>query len=584
MSAKAASAASPQTTSEAESGKNPPEFADAYPSARRTPAADLLLTKQDERKADALTAFSEGLLAEDNSDTDKMLEGYRKALALDPSYTELAIRVAYELARQNDTSAGIQILKDAIKAAPKEPMPYVYLSQLYGKNLNKPDLALKYAEQALALAPDNFAANMALYDLFVSGGQLKKAELVLEKASKLDSTDPKFWTQLGDQYARLFLKDDGSCEPAQLEKMNAVYRKAAQYGKEDTQTLSKVGDYFVLSKQVKEAIPYYIAVLGLPEDPNDPPLNNVREKLARSYIVIGEGAKAIRYLEDIVKDSPMRFETYQQLGELYAEQGETEKALENFEHSLQLDASEPKNHLRLADMLLTAKRFGRAVEIMQAARKKFPDHPEIAYGLAIALSQSKRHNEALAAFGEALTQAENGREEFLNASFYFNYGAEAEQAGLYDKAAELLKQSIERDPNSAAACNYLGYMWIDRGEHMEEAGELIKKAISLEPDKGEYLDSLGWYYFRKGETERALKELLLAEESIIRETKKDDETVLDHIGDAYAKLGKMSEAVNCWEKSIALAENKKISDKLEAAKHKMTAAPLPKTTPIEAAK
>ena len=69
-------------------------------------------------------------------------------------------------ARRNDASAGIQILKDTIKAAPKEPLPYVYLSQLYSKNLNKPDLALKYAEQALALAPDNFAAHMALYDLY----------------------------------------------------------------------------------------------------------------------------------------------------------------------------------------------------------------------------------------------------------------------------------------------------------------------------------------------------------------------------------------------------------------------------------
>jgi len=140
----------------------------------------------------------------------------------------------------------------------------------------------------------------------------------------------------------------------------------------------------------------------------------------------------------------------------------------------------------------------------------------------------------------------------------------------------LLKQIIELDPNSAQACNYLGFMWVDRGEHLEEAGDLIKKAIAIDPEKGEYIDSLGWYYFKKGDTERALKELLHAEDNILREFKKDDETVLDHLGDAYATLGRMAEALSCWEKSLALAENKKVADKIEAAKHKVTSGIPPK--------
>ena len=583
MPAKPAGVNGSQDPAEGDTARNSEEIADAYAFARKSTPADLQLTKPDERKADALTAFSEGLIEEDNSDTEKMIESYRRALSFDPGYAELAVKVAYELARQNDPSAGIQILKDAVKAAPREPLPYVYLSQLYARNLNKPDLALKYAEQAINLAPDNFGANLALYELLAAVGQTKKAEQVLDRASKSESVDPKFWAQLGDLYARLYLKDDGSSEPAQLQKMNTIYRKAGDLGKDDAQTLAKIGDYFVLSKQVKEAIPFYLAALNLGQDPSDPPLDNVREKLARSYIATGQSDEAIRYLEDIVKDSPLRFETFQQLGELYEEKGDIDKALANYEHSLLLDASEPRNHLRLADLLLTHKHFERAVDIMQAARKKFPDRAEITYGLAIALSQAKRNNEAMAAFSDALAEAGNGREELLNANFYFTYGAAAEQAGLYDKAVDLLKQSIELEPNSlqaAQACNYLGFMWVDRGEHLEEAGDLIKKAIAIDPERGEYIDSLGWYYFKKGDTERALKELLHAEESIVREFKKDDDTVLDHIGDAYAKLGKMAEAMSCWEKSLALVENKKVADKIEAAKHKVTSGlPMKQETP-----
>ena len=560
------------------------EFADAFPSARPT-APDLLLSKEDEKKADAFVAFSQGLVAEDNADPDKMLAAYRKALELDPANARLAVQVAYELARRNDVSGGIQVLKDTIKAAPREPLPYIYLSQLYSKNLNKPDLALKYGEQALALAPDNFAAYLALYELYVATGQSKKAEQLLERASKTERADANFWMQLAELYSRLYLKEDGSTdpEPAQLQKMNAVYRKAGELGASDVVTLTKVGDYFVLSKQVKEAIPYYLSILKLPPGPNDPPLNNVRDKLARCLLVdvqredTGQREQAIGYLEDIIKDSPLRFETYELLGELYEQKGDLDKALTNYEHSLLLDASDAKNHLRLADLLIRAKRYDRAVEIMQAARKRFPDAPYVTYSLAIALSQAKRHPEAMAAFADAQAQAEVSREEMLTAGFYFSYGAAAEQAQLFDKAAELLKRSLELDPNNAQTLNYLGYMWVDRNEHLEEAGEMIKKAVSMDPEKGEYLDSLGWYYYMKGDTDQAIAQLLRAQESILREDKKDDPTVLEHIGDVYSKAGKSAEALSYWQKSLALdQENKKVAEKIEAAKQKVTSgAPMP---------
>ena len=568
----------------APAGKAAPELADAFPSPIRPTAPDLALNAQDEKKADAFAAFAQGFVAEENSDQEKMLESYRKALDLDPGNPELAVKVAYELARRNDPSAAIQVLKDAIKAAPKEPLPCIYLSQLYAKNLNKPDLAIKYAEQALALAPENFAALAAAYELYAANGQEKKAGELLDRATKSASTAPKYWAQLGELEQRLWLKEDGAAEPAQLQKMNAAFRRAAELGKDNAQILTKAADYFVLSKQVKEAIPFYLAILNLKQDTDGPPLENVRDKLARSFLVTDQRDEAIRQLEAIVKASPLRFETYELLGELYLQKADLknpaangkdtdpnlEKALTNFEHSLLLDGGDPASHERLGMLLLSTKHYDRAIDILQAARKKHTERPVLSYLLGMALSQAKRHNEALAAFSDAQALAEATREEMLNAEFYFSYGAAAEQAGLFDKAAELLKKSIELDGNNAQSYNYLGYMWADRNEHLDEAGEMIKKALSLEPDKGEYIDSLGWYYFRKGDFDRALKELLHAQENVLLEEQKDDATVLDHIGEAYLKLGKTAEALRVWQKSLAIEDNKKVAEKIESAKQKMT--------------
>ena len=560
------------------------EFADALPT--NVPAgADLQLHPDGARKADALVAFTEALIAEDNADTEKSLAGYRKVLEFDPGYAELAVKVAYELSRRNDVSAGIQVLKDCIKAAPKEPMPLIFLSQLYAKQLKKPDLALKSAEQALAVAPENFACYLALYELHVAAGDPRKAEAVLEKAVKTGSADAKFWMQIGDPYTRLFLKEDGSSQPDQLQKMNAVYRRASELAGDDAAILSRVGDYFVLSLQTKEAIPFYQKSIAAPQTDKDPPLNDTRVKLAKAFFVTQRRDEAISVLEQMAKDNPLRFATFEMLGELYQQKGDYEKALHNFEHSLLLDASEPLNYLRLNNLLLfQRKRPARAVEIMKEARARFPDVPQMTMNLARALSADKQHTAAMTTFAEALAEAENNHEEMLNFVFYFWYGAAAEQAGLTEKAAGLLKQCIELNPNNAAeAYNYLGYMWADRGEHLDEAGEMIKKALDMDRDNPSFLDSLGWYHFKKAEYDDALKHLLRAAETI----KQEDFVVFDHIADTYHAMGKSAEAMQFWQKAQALSTDDKvqagkISEKIEAAKQKVTSSAPQKPEPAPA--
>jgi len=176
--------------------------ADVLPGGDETAAPDLLLHGDAAAKAGALASFSQAIIAEDNADSDAALEDYQQALALDPGYTELAVKVAYELARRGDPSAGIQVLKDSIKASPKAPLAYLYLSQLYAKYLGKPDVGLKYAQQALDLDPTNFASYVAVYEIYQAVNQPAKAAEVLDQAAKLPNTDPQFWLQLGEMYLK----------------------------------------------------------------------------------------------------------------------------------------------------------------------------------------------------------------------------------------------------------------------------------------------------------------------------------------------------------------------------------------------
>ncbi len=482
------------------------------------------------------------------------------------------------LLQRDDPSTAIQILKDNIKASPHEALPLVFLSQIYVKNLKKPDLALKYADQALTVDPNYFPGYAAVFELLTNLNQAPKAEQVLQRGMKATSTDPDFWLSLGDLYMHVHLKDDSTWDPAGAAKLtNDLFHKAAELGKNDATVQAKVGNYFIDSQQVKEAIPYFFKAIAMKPNSStsdDSVLANAKEKLAKALLQTGDRDEAIKLLEQITKDDPLNFEQYEFLGQLYEQKGNFDKALENYKHSTLLDSSKPENHLHLADMQMRLKRFDDAVDTAKAALARFPEEPQTHFLVAIALSQAKHHTEAMAAFAEAKSDYEtNGHEELLNSTFYFTYGAAAEQAGMLEMAESLLKKSIALDPNnSAQAYNYLGYMWADRGQNLEEAEEMIHKALTGDPDNGAFLDSLGWLCYKKGQLDEALKWLLRAVDNL----KPEDATVYDHLADTYLKLGKMDEAVRYWEKALALhqddLDNKKVQKKLDAAKRKITSA------------
>ena len=228
-------------------------------------------------------------------------------------------------------------------------------------------------------------------------------------------------------------------------------------------------------------------------------------------------------------------------------------------------------HLQVIDLLFKQKEYFTAAAALADARKRFPQAGLLTYYHGVALSQIKHHDEAMRAFERALVEAGNSQPDLLNADFYFDYGAAAEQAGQYVKAGELFRKSIELDPSNAArSYNYLGYMWVERSENLDEAGQLIRRALEMEPTNGAYLDSLGWLYFRQGKFEEALIELLRAAELL----PEPDAVVFEHIGDACDKLGRKAEAVLYWQKALQLnPQSKDVGAKLDKAAEKVAKQP-----------
>ena len=116
--------------------------------------------------------------------------------------------------------------------------------------------------------------------------------------------------------------------------------------------------------------------------------------------------------------------------------------------------------------------------------------------------------------------------------------AALEQLGRVEESVSLFSRLVETDPNDATAANYLGYMWADRDENLDEALELIVKAVTLDPENVAYLDSLGWVHFRLGELDEAERWLRRA---IDFGGDMGDGTIICHLGEVLLAAGELDE-------------------------------------------
>lgn len=171
-----------------------------------------------------------------------------------------------------------------------------------------------------------------------------------------------------------------------------------------------------------------------------------------------------------------------------------------------LTAASPALELPVAGLLQDAGRYASALPRLESVRAREPRSIEASFRVASCLERLGRHDEAVAEF----------------------------------------RRLIEAAPRFAPALNYLGYLWIERGENLEPALEMVREAVRLDPDNGAYVDSLGWGLYRSGRLDEAVRALERAARLLPR-----DATVLEHLGDALAAQGDRAGAREAYSRALA---------------------------------
>jgi tetratricopeptide (TPR) repeat protein len=186
--------------------------------------------------------------------------------------------------------------------------------------------------------------------------------------------------------------------------------------------------------------------------------------------------------------------------------GKADQGIALLESAVGSHGDEPFAYIALAQSLADADRGPQAVKVLQDAQAKFPEDNSIAFELGSTFDKQKKFADAEASF----------------------------------------RQVLEREPENAAALNYLGYMLAERGERLDESVNYLKKALQMEPENGSYLDSLGWAYYKS-------EKLDLAEDNLRRAAGqlKANSVIQDHYGDVLYKLGRFNDAIAAWTRALS---------------------------------
>jgi len=279
------------------------------------------------------------------------------------------------------------------------------------------------------------------------------------------------------------------------------------------------------------------------------------------------------------------------LGASLGRRGGEDLGLVYLQLSLYLEPSHPLALLSLADLYESLKKPELAIETYRRVPANSPLHRNAAIQMASDLDALDRPEEAQKQLEELINSDPNDLEAIMalgnvlrahkkfaecadayskgvatldhpqkaNWVIYYFRGICYERAKQWPKAEADLKEALKLFPEQPHVLNYLGYSWIDQGEHLDEGMAMIKRAVQQRPDDGYIVDSLGWAYYQLGNYDEAVKQL---ERAI--ELKPEDPTINDHLGDAYWRVGREREAHFQWAHARDLKPEPEILIKIEA--------------------
>jgi tetratricopeptide (TPR) repeat protein len=547
------------------------------------------LAPEAERRSHANALYAEAMLllegAVSVSDQQHALQLFRQVVELDPSFSDAQVKLANLLLQSGQVDEAYQRLETLFKAHPDSVQIEVelgYTQRLRGKNED----AQRICARALAADSSQTVAMRVILEISAEQNDLSGGVLHVEDILKASPETPDTaWLNLDRLYLEFARMQVSTLTSEQVLRTRLpILRTAAEKGPGDADTWTELAKtYRGLGRKIEALAALQHASLLNPTDAEL--LSHCAElelSLARKDDAIRDYAKAYALNPDlqIIAEDGLHHQALRDvLGGLYLDNQRYDAAVTLYEKALAASPEEPSveidlgiayeathqpdkaqacfqevfnsvncpadAYLELAFFQLEHKETKQAGLTLTAAAKHFPQSAWVRYYQALQHRSEKNYAAALASFAAARTLATGTEAGVLNQDFYIQDAATLDLAGKKDQSEAVLREGMSHFPDDPDLMNELAYFWAEQGSHLPEALALSQRADSLEPDNGQIIDTYGWVYFQMGQIKDSLPYLQRA--AVMTN---NDPVVLQHVGDAYLKLGLRREAIATWARAL----------------------------------
>lgn len=400
----------------------------------------------------------------------------------------------------------------------------MYLRALLYESQGNLTAAAQELDRALAIVPDSAYLRRARAEVAFRLGKFDEAAENVERAVALDPRDVKSQVLAGQIFWAL----------GNLDAAEKYLKAAVDMAPDEAEPLVNLA-IAITPKDPDRAIKLYSEFLS--RHPGDV---EIQERLAQLYHNVGDVEKAKQAWEKALSWAPGSLRAHLSLAQIAEVHYDTATAIGHYEAVLAEDPTNLPLLLRVGELRYRNNEILEAYDTFSQAHAVAPESPSASFWLAI-MSEQKGDWPAAIRLLEQVAEKAPDSSVYLRLSYYYS------QAGMEQKAIDVLKKLVDDEPMNT---DFLGYLAIayEQADQLKKAEETLKKIIPLEPDNPSHYFHLATVYDRQKKFPKA-EELL--REAIRR--KPDFHVALNYLGYSYADRDmRLEEAEKLVNDAIAL--------------------------------
>ncbi|HUB68539.1 MAG TPA: tetratricopeptide repeat protein [Candidatus Methylacidiphilales bacterium] len=217
------------------------------------------------------------------------------------------------------------------------------------------------------------------------------------------------------------------------------------------------------------------------------------------FLQKGETDKAIPEFQEALSINPNFGAARDDLGDAFMEEGRIDKAIDQYRENIKIDPGYLVAYTNLGVALLKKGQVDEAIVQFKKALEINANHCATRCNLGNALMQKGQWQEAMAQFQKALEINPN----YANA--HADLGGLFLQTGQIDEAISQYTKSLEIDPHQTGAYCNLGDALMQKGQ-WQEAMAQFQKALAIDPQSADAHNDVGGIFLRLGQLDRAIAE------------------------------------------------------------------------------